>query len=323
MSETLPNRPSKRRYTSPRQRDPNAFRFRLTERDLEILRAVKKYHYLNVNLIHKLLFPPETSKQVCSRRVKKLYHAGYLNRVLPYHQGTSGSAACAYCLDRQGITLLQELGEDVKLYNRASQKNPLFLNHAIAVSEFGIIMEQALAQHPQFYLHHIVFDFEVKTHLDQAIGLDRFRLYSKLVHPLTNQSYVCYPDILLVIRRRGVPQHSGKLILVEIDRGTMGPGALRDKVMGYSLYHQQGVFKKFGKFSSFRVLFQTASPKRVEALRQAFTDLQDCDLIWVTDLGQVRAHEADILTAPIWLNADWRTISIVKPDGGDKGISRL
>lgn len=124
---------------------------------------------------------------------------------------------------------------------------------------------------------------------------------------------MCYPDLLLVVRNRDNPVFLGKLIMVEIDRGTMSMSALRDKVIGYSLYHRQGVYRRFGDFDGFRVLFQTSSAKRVKSMRRAFTDLQSCDLIWITDFEQVRAHEHDILTAPIWLDADWNTLSIVKP----------
>lgn len=312
-AQPKPTKKKKRHYTSPHKRNPNKFHFRLTDRDKETIRAVAKYRYLNVSLIHKLLYPPNTSTQVCARRCKKMFHAGYLSRCMPFFQGLAGSSACAYCLDKKGFELMKELGEEVRMYNTASQKSPMFLNHALAVSEFGIIIEKALEDHPFLYLERMIFDFELKAHVDQAIGNQKYRLFSKLTHPISKCSYICYPDTLLVLRKKNDLQHPGKLIFVEIDRGTMGMNALKDKVVGYSLYNRQGVYKKFGKFVGFRVLLQTSSAKRVEAMRRAFTDLHDCDLIWVTDLEQVRKHESEILTAPIWLNADWRTISIVKP----------
>lgn len=182
-SESGKSQRTKRAYQSPHVRNPKAFRHRLTSRDTKIIMAVAKYRFLNVVLIHKLLFPPDSSRQTCSRRVKKLFHGNYLNRVMPFYQGVSGSAACAYCLGQKGIELLREMGEEVKLYNTSSKKSPMFLHHALAVSEFAIIISKALESHPFLCLHNILFDFELKATVDQVLGNQKYLLYSELTHP--------------------------------------------------------------------------------------------------------------------------------------------
>ncbi|GGF75901.1 hypothetical protein GCM10011332_32370 [Terasakiella brassicae] len=274
--------------------------FSLTERDIDILRAVNRYRYLQTSQIQRLVFPDNKTKQSTARRLKYLYHAKYLGRIQPYIVPGKGGAEVAYFLDRKGQELLTEMGEKVSIFKKSHQVKTMFLQHALDLSEFRLNVELALQNHSVVEMARFICDFEMKGHADKATRLKRYKLYHEVYHPLSKERYVVYPDGLMILQGKGEYAKKQRLYFVEIDRGTETLSTIRKKVIGYNLYQQEKVQDKFGKFKNFVVLIQTSSQKRAANIRKNLVDQPGSEFVYVTSVGEVFSHT--IFNEPIWLN---------------------
>jgi len=297
-------------YLPKHERAMKPVAFVLTDRDLEILKAVNRYRYLRTGQIKRLVFPGNTTEQSARRRLKYLFHNGYLGRVMPFVRIGEGSSETAYYLDKAGRDVLQQAGEEVGAYAFGGQVKHQFLDHALDISEFRVHLELALADHPVVEIHRFTADFEVKAHTTGAIGKKRYKLFDEVAHPVSKESYVVYPDALITLKGKGSLEQFQRLYFVEIDRGTEGLNVIKDKIIGYSLYLKQNVFAKFGKFKAFVVLLQTNSRKRAENIRHFLTGVDGAELVWVTDANQVT--QETIATAPIWQDHERKARAILK-----------
>jgi hypothetical protein len=297
-------------YLPKHERATKRVAFVLTDRDVEILRAVNRYRYLRTGQIRRLVFPENTTEQSARRRLKYLFHNGYLGRVMPFVRVGEGSSETAYYLDRAGRDILQQGGEEIAAYAAGGQVKHQFLDHALDISEFRVHLELALADHPAVEIHRFTADFEVKAHTTDAVGKRRYKLFDEVAHPVSKESYVVYPDALIVLRGKGSLEQYQRLYFVEIDRGTEGLNVIKDKIIGYSLYLKQNVFAKFGKFKGFVVLFQTNSKKRADNIRHFLTGVDGAELVWITDASQVT--QETIATAPIWQDHERKARAILK-----------
>lgn len=118
----------------------------LTERDREIIRLVHRHRFLRSHQIMALL---GDSPQQLSRRLKLLYHHGYLERPraqLQYYE-RGGSKSIAYGLGNKGGTLLKhELGIAMRPVSWGEKNRSVgrkYLEHALLVSEVMISLELA------------------------------------------------------------------------------------------------------------------------------------------------------------------------------------
>lgn len=287
-------------------------RFEFTDRDMEILRALERYRYLRTGQIQRLIFPGNKTIQSTRRRLRYLLQDKCVGRIEPYVQVGKGSAESAYYLDKKGAQILRQAFKDFKptLYKKASRVKYQFLQHALDISEFRVHLESGLADHTSVELHRFVADFEIKTHAHNAIGHKRYKLYDEVAHPLNKRNYIVYPDALIILRGTGKYEDYRKIYLLEIDRGTEGLRILQNKLIGYNLYLREGVFKKFGKFTDFRVLFQARSEKRAQNIRDAFLGMDGNHLVWVTESGLV--NDKSIIGESIWIDHEGAEQSILK-----------
>ena len=280
--------------------------FRLTDRDYEVLKAVNRYRYLRTGQIKRLLFSEASTPQTTRRRLKNLADPGfrYLGKIEPYVQIGQGNAESAWYLDRGGEELLRACEVPLASYSRrkSGQVKHHFLAHALELSEFRVKLELALRDYPFVELGRFVADFELKEHTGKAVGMSAYRLYKELRHPADrSRTYVVYPDALIILRGTGEYRSFQRLYFAEIDRGSETLSVLRDKVIGYSLFRSEGIFRKFGKFDRFRVLFLTTSPARAENIRKEITGTDGSDLVLISDTSKVT--ESTILTQPVWKDA--------------------
>lgn len=297
-------------YLPKNERAGKPIAFVLTDRDLEIFHVVNRYRYLRTGQIKRLVFPNNTTEQSTRRRLKYLFHNGYLGRVMPFVRIGEGSSETAYYLEKTGRELLQQAGEEIAAYATGGQVKHQFLDHALDISEFRVNLELALADHPAVEIHRFTADFEVKTHTTEAIGKKRYKLYDEITHPVTRAPYTVYPDALIILKGKGKFEDYQRLYFLEIDRGTEGLNVIKDKITGYSLYLKQNVFAKFGKFKGFTVLLQTNSKKRAENIRHHLTGVDGSELVWISEAGQV--NQETVATSPIWQDHEMKMRVIVK-----------
>jgi hypothetical protein len=301
-----------KKYLPKNKRASKGVPFALTERDFAILEALNRFRFLRTSQIKHLLFSENKTVQSTHRRLKYLFHNKYVGRVTPYVQYGQGNTETAYFLDKKGIELLKENDIDIYpySYHKPGQVRFKFLHHSLDISEFRVYLEIALKDHLVVELKRFVTDFEMRLHIGQAVGKKRYRLYDEIIHPVNKQTYIVYPDALIIFTGKGEYQKFQRLFFLEIDRGTEGLTKIKDKVIGYNLYREQKIFTKYGKFPDFTVLFQTSSEKRAGNMRDYLTDVKGTELVWITD--HTKVNEDTILQEKIWKNHELEMKSIVK-----------
>jgi hypothetical protein len=295
------------------KRSKGGMAFRLTGRDMGIIQAVNRYRYLRSGQINRLFFPENTSKQSCQKRLKYLFHNGYLDRIFPYVQlGTEekdASSDVAYRLDKQGVTYLEDSGEEVIFPTRKRRVRHEFLRHALDLSEFRVCLELGLAALPGYQLRLFVPDFLQKEGATGLTGLRRYRLYDEIRDPATGEMVVFYPDAMMVLEATGADAR--RLYFIEIDRGTEGLQTIRRKMRAYQLYARNRVFAKLGKFQNFTVLFQTSSERRAANMVRLVAEMDSGLQVLVTHAAAVT--EKTLLTEPVWSRSEGEPISLIKP----------
>jgi DNA-binding Lrp family transcriptional regulator len=122
----------------------------LEERDRHIIRLVHRYRFLRSNQIVTLM---GGSQQQLLRRLKLLYHHGYLERPraqLQYYE-RGGSRSIAYGLGNKGGALLkQELGITVDRISWSEKNHVIgrvYLEHALMVADVMVAIELACRKH--------------------------------------------------------------------------------------------------------------------------------------------------------------------------------
>jgi hypothetical protein len=84
----------------------------ITDRDIEILKAVNRCRYMRTGQVKRLVFPENKSTQSCQRRLKRLFHKKFLGRIMPFVQIGNGGTESACYLDEDGIALLKRENGD-------------------------------------------------------------------------------------------------------------------------------------------------------------------------------------------------------------------
>jgi len=263
---------------------------------LEILQALGRYRYLRTGQIARLIFPENGTQQSARRRLKYLYHAGYIGRIQPLGESAISTGEMAYHLERAGLEMLEE--DTLPSFSMKNQVKPGFLRHALAVSEFRLNLELAVKSHPEIQLHRVIMDFELRAHTNNAIGRRKYRLFDEVVDPIGKRKIAVHPDLLFVLRAGDDERSFQRLFFVEVDRGTEGLRVIADKLTGYHLYKRENVFKKYGEFDDFRVLIQTNSEKRAQNIGDAAKNF--CDAIDVWTAPQQRADRMNLLHGRFW-----------------------
>lgn len=268
-----------RRSSSPCRRprfersDPPPFQ--LTGRDIEIIQNIGEYRFLRSTQISQLL--GASHKKICER-LSRLYHAGFLDRPraqIEYHRKGGGSRTIVYAISNRGAGLLQEFrGRDHRQYDWQSKNRDagrVFLNHALAISEFRVSLRVALKQRTGLTL------------LDGDALLATFPATARhAVNPLIWKVRVInegvadisvIPDYAFLLRGSDGKQ---RCYLVEIDRGTMpieraslDRTSVRRKLFAYETARQQQLHRKLFGWKNFRVLIITENKDRVATIGRA------------------------------------------------------
>jgi hypothetical protein len=291
---------------------PPSRRFRLTDRDREVIAALVRYRYLRTGQIHRLIFAPRAGLQMTRRRLRFLSAPdfAYLQKAEFFVSNSALKPESAYFLGPNGLALLAELGLPPPDYStdRRGRVKHRFLEHALELSEFRLKFELALKSHPFLRLHRFVAEFEVKEHMQHATTKERFKLYH--LFPGGPKGLFVYPDALFILRYEEAERSAQRLYFAEIDRDTEGTEVIRNKAAAYQLYREQNIQKKFGEFPRFRVLLQAPSAKHAAAVRRALNGCKGEELFWTAAAPDVNPET--ILTAPVWTDSAGKPRSIFR-----------
>jgi DNA-binding Lrp family transcriptional regulator len=247
----------------------------LTERDRQIIRLVHRHRFLRSSQIVALL---GGSPQQLLRRLKSLYHHGYLERprcqIDSYYR--SGSRHIIYGLGNKSLAFLkQELNVDFREVSWGEKNRSvsrMFLEHALLVSDVMVAIELAcrkrdgirLLNEDQLALHseQQPFQWRVKRQDGIKLGVIPDRVFA-LEYPDQND------------------QTQRVYFFLEADRGTMPvvrseltQTSFYRKLLAYEATWTQKIHQRHLGIHRFRVLTVTTSAARVKSLLEACSQLK-------------------------------------------------
>ena len=248
----------------------------LTERDREIVRLVYRHRFLHSSHIVALL---GGSQQQLLRRLKLLYHHGYLERPraqLQYYE-RGGSKSIAYGLgNKGGVLLKQEHGISVSP-DSWSEKNHLigqiYLEHALLVSDVMVTIEIACRKRGDIRLLYEdeialpqnirqLFRWSVKIQNGWKLGVIPDRVFALESHDASGNSQRAY--FFLEADRGTMP----------VTRRTLSQTSFYRKLLAYEATWTQNLHRRYFGFHRFRVLTVTTSVARVNSLVDACSQLK-------------------------------------------------
>ena len=272
----------------------------LTERDQQIIRLVYRYRFLRSHQIVALV--GDSSQQVL-RRLKLLYHHGFLERpraqLTYYYQ--SGSRSIVYGLGNKGAALLKrELGDafrEVSWGEKNRSLGRMFLEHALLVSDVMVAIELACRMSGRVRLVH-------QDKLESS-GTNRSFRWRAQVSPNLRLGVV--PDRVFALESLAQDGKTERAYFVlEADRGTMpvkrgnlSQTSFYRKLLAYEATWSQSLHQsKFG-FHRFRVLTVTKSAARVKSLVDACAELERGHGLFLF-ADKAILENPDLLFSPIW-----------------------
>lgn len=255
--------------------------FRITARDVAILRAVARFRFLSSDQIARLI---DGSPAALLVRLKLLFYHAYLDR--PRHQHAQlavffdeGNRPLVYGLARRGAQLLAECGMaiDAKLdwTTKNARATVSFLAHTLETADamIGIDHACAAAGHIALIDHHeLMPSFPAATRALRDPF--RCRVTVRIPGQALPLAIAVVPDRLFSLAYANGTRHNFAL---ELDRGTMdvkakrlvGKSSFRRKLIGYVQAWRERQHTTAWGFHSFRVLTITTSEKRITHMRAA------------------------------------------------------
>lgn len=266
------------------KRHPEKFSGDVTLRDIEIISSVYKHRFLNTDQVHMLHFLGGNKSQ-CVRRLQKLYHLGYVDRIRDVLV-ENGSRPIVYTLARRGaeLALLTDWEPD--------KIKPMFLQHTLKVNDLRILISLMTTQlEGQLEVWHDERELWRMMHNDKVV--------------IETQETTLNPDAYFVLY---MPQREGIAIrgFLEIDMGTESNAKVwTKKVLSYLEYHEKHFKNRFGA-RNMRVFTVTTSERRLENLKKCTEVVGGQYRFWFTTFKRIA--EQNILTASIWSMAMSETL---------------
>ncbi|TAK30920.1 MAG: hypothetical protein EPO21_18440 [Chloroflexota bacterium] len=257
-----------------------------------ILCALGRFHFLSAPQLTRLLFS-QGSLTYTREHLKRLFHAGYVQRLFLPTPTPSGSSPAIYALDKKGFGYLKALSAAPKGRFRASeqgQREWLFLEHTLAVNDLLILAERLARQDSSIKLANMIHERQLKrTPIYVEDGEDRIGVV---------------PDGWLDIRQGDLQS----CLAIELDRsGHVERKPFQRKVRGFCRYAQGPYQKAFGSQSLTVVIVATSGTRRLsELIRWTETELastgaQDqADLFRLSAFDPATADPNDAFFATIW-----------------------
>ena len=295
------------------QRDPTGLpAIQLQERDRQILEIVFEYRVLTSDDIvraYRLRNPekapqgeklgrysePVASSRTIKRRLRHLYHWGYLTRpqenvVLRARQGRS--LPMVYRIGEEAVPVLTDLGYDVD-HVRGALGEPSFryLEHTLLVTEFRLALEQALREQSQWQLLFWQNEGAATRTVWHSTRDGR------------RQRHSVNPDAYFALTDGERPMY----FFMDADRGTMSRRRMRAKFEALAALwrerrHAHPPYNMPEK-TAFRAVFPAMTPERVETLRSIAREAdpkgQGLNIFWFGTRAAYAEEPRNILK-PVW-----------------------
>ena len=274
---TMDDMPTFLRSSIPKRlvRPETSQAFRVTERDIAILRALARWRFMTSEQIERyltLIYGTASAQQV-RRRLLRLFAAGLVDRPRHQHVQLSSFDFLVYAIGRKGATLLAQQGESIEALQwtlKNKRATAVHIMHTLETTEAMLAFEAGCVRDAQLRL----IDHEALVPLLPAETQRRdrpFRLAVKAA--IENRQVPLYviPDRVFSVALPGEQRINAAL---ELDRGTMSIAAKRltskssfaRKIHAYMAAFQQRAHTAQWGFASFRVLTIAPSERRIAGM---------------------------------------------------------
>jgi len=258
----------------PRLRKPRFIRsdgippLHLTERDVGILRLVERHRFVHSGHLCSAL---AGSVQHITRRLGRLFHAGFLDR--PKAQLLIQPRANAHmvcCITNAGQAILRERGFPTFASppRARGETVALSLSHTLRVTDVMLAFERTAAACGARFLHRE--DWQKDSEEGQHLTLMRWSI--TIQYDAKRVRCAVIPDAVFALDQEGKRSY----FFVEADRGTMPVSrgsadqtSFRRKVLAYKATRDAGILWKRHAIPGFRVLVIAESERRLRSLRSA------------------------------------------------------
>lgn len=288
--------------------------FRLTDRDLEILRMVARFRFATSEQVvrYLTLFDPTTSHQQILRRLAGLFYRQFLDRPRHQHLQLSAFSHLVYGLGRDGANAIADAAPHIDPHLEWSTKNARattpHIIHTLETTEAMLHLERGCRERGDVRLldHHELIPYFPAPTRDLA---DPFRLRVTVQHDGQPVALNAIPDRLVSLV---LPDNRRHNICIEIDRATMSVAARRlsgkssfgRKLRAYFAAWQQDRHREQWGFQGFRVLTITPSESRIKGMltvQRKITNNRAAAMFLYTTPQRLAEHSA---FAPVWISAD-------------------
>jgi len=256
-------------------------KFRIAEADLKILRDLADYRFLDSNHISAL--HPEVHQRTLQRRLRFLFHAGFLERPINQFSRYEPPKYIIYTLGKKGAEILfSSQGTKISWSPKSKTAKLLFLQHSLMISNFRVILTLALKNKKESKL--------VRWREEGLAG----KIYSE------GEQLPLSPDAFFTIEDKNDLLH----FFLEADCSSMKDKKFLDKMRGYWQWWKEEGHKDKLNISVFRVLTVTISEGRKESLRQITRRADDnqrgSDMFLFTCEKNYNLNELETILKPIW-----------------------
>jgi hypothetical protein len=240
----------------------------LSERQLNILKAVARHYLLTAAQIKRLVFA--LGKDPDGRHTRRLLASLVGQRLLnksqmeAVHSVNGGFNAPVYFPSRGGGEVLAAHTGDLK-WLLTPTRAPVHQNipHWLCLSDLRITIDAALAAQSLVEMPHFYNEFDVVNPDAGRPPADRFRLYTLIPGP---KKVCCVPDAAFLLRAGT----ACKAYYVEIERMN-DPWHSASKAQGYAGLAAHGLWRRhFPEAPDFGVLVFAVNAGHREALRKAY-----------------------------------------------------
>jgi hypothetical protein len=247
----------------------------LEERDRHIIRLIHRHRFLRSDQIVTLM---DGSSQQILRRLKLLYHHGYLERpraqIQYYERG--GSKSIAYGLGNKGGALLNQEHGLIVHSDAWGEKNHVisgvYLEHAMLVADMMVAVELACRKHGGVTL---IYEDEL------ALPIDRQPFGWRVTIPNGFKLGVIPDRVFALEFLDASGQNQLVHFFLEADRGTMpvkrhtlSQTSFYRKLLTYEATWAQKIHQRHLGIQRFRVLTVTSIPGRVKSLVETCSQLK-------------------------------------------------
>lgn len=298
LSSTPLPQPRKRLKALTRAAREDLPGFRLTPRDIEIVKAVSDYRALTTSQIESLFFsnqnPAARKNGRCKVRLKLLYHHGYLIRDEQPTKLSEGRKPLVYFLDKVGAEYLSTIaGYEAEQSGHEKDVSYPFLHHLLATNDIRIAIVRSVKRNTM----------EIPVWLDEKILKNR-QMKDTIILKGENggrEKAAVVPDFYFRLETAEDRFH----FFGECDLGTVTVDATgagrRDwarKVRAYLEYYRSGAYERRYQTRDMRVLTITTSASRLTHLREITEEVGGKSRFWFTTFDALLSKDA--LTTPLW-----------------------